>query len=137
MGTSCIDFSILGSEGGSATTRPLLSSSQEQSEPNTPICDPISDRRLTSPSQFDSGDQVTAIEEPEDKSKKPPEIILSVSNLDTQTTLEASDPSVSDRKSLKTLGSPSRSKVSPSPSRSMASDKGTSKITGKSVSGWL
>lgn len=130
MGTFGIEFLILGSEAGSTTTRPLLSSSQEQSEPNTPIYDPISDRRLSPPPQFEnSRDQIIAIEEPDDKNKKPPEVVISVSNLGTEA-------SVSDRKSH-TLGSPSRAKVSPSPSPSLATDKGKSKITGKSVSGWI
>lgn len=55
-----------GSEGGSEQTRPLKSSSQEPSEPSTQEFDPVNDRRLTPPPQFESTkDHVIQIEEPE------------------------------------------------------------------------
>ncbi|XP_063831875.1 transient receptor potential protein isoform X1 [Ostrinia nubilalis] len=59
------DIESKDSEGCSEITRPLKSSSQEPSEPRTPEFDPISDRRLTPPAQFDTKHHIIQIEEPE------------------------------------------------------------------------
>ncbi|XP_026318010.1 transient receptor potential protein-like [Hyposmocoma kahamanoa] len=62
------DIEDKGSEGGSEQTRPLKSSSQEPSEPSTPGYDPISDKRLPPPPQFDTKEHIVQIEEPESPS---------------------------------------------------------------------
>lgn len=179
-------FCFIGSEGGSEQTRPLKSSSQEPSEPRTPDFDPVSDKRLPPPAQFETTkDYVIQIDEPESPSKalfitkeednnlqKPitpksqrpetsKEQILSATALESQfkeTALpvsrsltpapEAKVSTVSEtpkrdsrEKTKSTLSSPRSARVSPSPhaspTPSIPTDKGKSKVTGKVVSGWL
>lgn len=62
-------YFFAGSEGGSEQTRPLKSSSQEPSEPSTPAFDPVSDKRLPPPPQFETQDHIIQIDEPESPSK--------------------------------------------------------------------
>ncbi|KAJ2941136.1 hypothetical protein O0L34_g10371 [Tuta absoluta] len=57
------DTEQTGSEGGSEQTRPLQSSSQEPSEPSTPEFDPITDKRLPPPSQFENKEHIIQIDE--------------------------------------------------------------------------
>ncbi|KAI8440838.1 hypothetical protein MSG28_009149 [Choristoneura fumiferana] len=181
-----IETDTKGSEGGSEQTRPLKSSSQEPSEPRTPDFDPVTDKRLPPPAQFDTTkDYVIQIDEPESPSKtlfitrdednnlqKPitaktehpessKEQILSASALEShyketvspvsRSLTPASDAKVSTvsetpkrdsrEKSKSSLASPRSARVSPSPhaspTPSIPTDKGKSKVTGKVVSGWL
>ncbi|KAG7304766.1 hypothetical protein JYU34_010121 [Plutella xylostella] len=58
--------------GTSEQTRPLKSSSQEPSEPSTPAFDPVTDKRLPPPPQFESTpDHIIQIEDPEPTASKP------------------------------------------------------------------
>lgn len=134
----------------------MKSSSQEPSEPSTPEFDPISDKRLPPPPQFDTKEHIIQIEEPESPSKtlyitkdegyclqKPivpstsecsqSEQILSASALDSQYRKMTKDPELGlpGACSSKVSEIPARSEstsVSPEP-RSIVTASSTSFVT--------
>ncbi|XP_049878328.1 transient receptor potential protein [Pectinophora gossypiella] len=93
------DIEDKGSEGGSEQTRPLQSSSQEPSEPSTPAFDPISDKRLPPPPQFETREHIIQIEEPDSPSITSPSKTLYITQEEDEKQQKPITPTPSQRSS--------------------------------------